>query len=213
MALLHKTMEKVRDLSVQIKSVVEALNDFTERTNLLSMNASIEAAHAGTAGRGFAVIALEIKKLAAASAERAAKIAELISAIDQSVAGSFETSGIVRQSLAEIAAGAKESARLIHNAARQTDEQQTAGQAIAAESEKMAAAAQRIHQEVAQQGVDSAKVRAGMDQLSVSVRETGQAAQAIVERNAQLDLQARQLRQATDRSKAVAAELAGLMEQ
>ena len=54
---------KIRDASKKVLGVVSGIMDITEKTNLLAMNASIEAAHAGSSGKGFAVIAQEIRKL------------------------------------------------------------------------------------------------------------------------------------------------------
>lgn len=75
-----KAVEEIRILTDNILSI-------TEQTNLLSLNASIEAAQAGEAGRGFAVVANEIGQLAANSAETAVKIqkvsAEVIEAVDE----------------------------------------------------------------------------------------------------------------------------------
>jgi len=211
MVVLSRTMDTVRDLSGQIRSVVDALNDFAERTNLLAMNASIEAAHAGSSGRGFAVIAQEIKKLAAASSERAGKITELVQSIDAAVKNTVQTSAAVRQSLQEIAAGADETAKRIREASAHTEQQQRSGAAIAAEAANLSASAQKMIGEVGTQKSFSGEVRDSMTALSgISVR-TETAADAIMARNSRLEEQAAQVRQATKRSQAVVAELQRLL--
>src|SRR6185369_7050213 len=66
-----------------ISSIVDTINLIAERTNLLSLNASIEAARAGDAGRGFAVVAEEIRNLADRSAKATADIGAIIKALQE----------------------------------------------------------------------------------------------------------------------------------
>src|SRR5439155_13982656 len=69
----------------EISSIVDTIDLIAERTNLLSLNASIEAARAGDAGRGFAVVAEEIRNLADRSAKATADIAGIIRGLQESV--------------------------------------------------------------------------------------------------------------------------------
>ncbi len=81
----QRSMDIIRKGSEKISEIVETVNELSERTNLLSMNASIEAAHAGNAGKGFAVVAQEIKKLADSSSARAKEIGLQVKEILQSI--------------------------------------------------------------------------------------------------------------------------------
>lgn len=76
-----KRIKRLGESSQQIGEIVELINDIAEQTNILSLNAAIQAAMAGDAGRGFAVVADEVQRLAERSAEATKQISELVKTI------------------------------------------------------------------------------------------------------------------------------------
>lgn len=76
-----QSIQELEDKSKSISHIVSAINDIAEQTNLLSLNASIEAARAGEAGRGFSVVAEEIRKLADQCLASAGQISAIVDEI------------------------------------------------------------------------------------------------------------------------------------
>ncbi len=105
-----KRIKRLGESSQQIGEIVELINDIAEQTNILSLNAAIQAAMAGEAGRGFAVVADEVQRLAERSAEATKQISELVKTIqadtNEAVASMEQaTNGVVQATKLADAAG------------------------------------------------------------------------------------------------------------
>ena len=89
----EKIVVELGETSKQIVSIVEVTSSIAEQTNLLALNAAIEAARAGEQGKGFAVVADEVRKLAESSQQSVQKIGDIVDSIQATTAKAIERMG------------------------------------------------------------------------------------------------------------------------
>jgi twitching motility protein PilJ len=134
-----KRIKRLGESSLEIGEIVELISDITEQTNVLALNAAIQAASAGEAGRGFTVVAEEVQRLAERSGEATKQIEAIVKTIqadtqDAVAAMEKSTVGVVEgaklsdaagQALEEIRRVSRELAELISGISAQTQKQST----------------------------------------------------------------------------------------
>ena len=107
MLALMDAMQTIDEKSKEIIKVVKTIEDIASQTNILSLNAAIEAARAGMGGKGFAIVAEEVRMLAGQSAEAARSTAYLIGETVAAVETGSHISDMTNQALQEVVASAK----------------------------------------------------------------------------------------------------------
>lgn len=120
---LIRAMSEIQESSAGIEKVVKAIEDIADQTNLLSLNASVEASRAGKAGLGFAVVAREIRELAAKSSKSVSQTTELIERSLTAVQNGVAIADDTVESLSAVVAGAKEIAGSVEKISRASQNQ------------------------------------------------------------------------------------------
>ena len=146
-----KRIKRLGESSQEIGEITELISDITEQTNVLALNAAIQAASAGEAGRGFSVVAAEVQRLAERSAEATKQIAALVKTIqtdthDAVAAMERSTQGVVQgatlsdnagQALGEIDRVSHQLSGLIHKISAATSEEAEQANAMASNIQKI----------------------------------------------------------------------------
>lgn len=126
MKTMIDAMGDIGERSQQISKIIKTINDIAFQTNILSLNAAVEAARAGAAGKGFAVVASEVKQLAEKSAEAVKETTVLIEGTVAAVENGAQLSAQTADSLQMVVNAVRETSDIINQIAQASNVQATA---------------------------------------------------------------------------------------
>ncbi len=172
------TIESIHDIAAflkKVKEAIEVIGTISSQTNILAMNAAIEAAHAGEYGKGFAVVADEVRKLAELSSESAQEILTIMHAMEEKIERTVELSQLSGSSLTAIIDGMQNSTNLVTQIAATMSEQARGANYIRDSFTNLLQVTDELKEFISQQSMVSDKLKNEMAKFieySLSIQKT-----------------------------------------
>jgi len=177
--LVKENVNQLGQKAEDIGEVIDVITDIADQTNLLALNAAIEAARAGEHGRGFAVVADEVRKLAEKTMAATKEVGEVISSIQEGTRENIEDTDKAAQAVQEATELANKSGQALQEIVRIAEENADQVRAIATASEEQSAASEEITRAVEEINRISAETSSGMQEAAQAIAELASQAQKL----------------------------------
>lgn len=163
-----KTVEALGNSSDQIGQIVEVINEIADQTNLLALNAAIEAARAGEQGRGFAVVADEVKKLAERTSKATKEIAGMIKQIQNDTKDAVQSMKLGTEEVDKGKASTDKAGKVLNEIITEAEKVTEIASLVASASEQQSLAAETINGNIESINNVTQQSAAGIEQISQS---------------------------------------------
>jgi methyl-accepting chemotaxis protein len=166
---LAGSLNDLSDKAENIGRIINVINDIADQTNLLALNAAIEAARAGEAGRGFAVVADEVRKLAEKTMEATKEVEGAIASIQDSTRTAVSDMDDTRTRIESTADKAEESGKILEQIVTQSQQIADMVQSIATAAEEQSSTSEEINASVSDINELSQSVSQGIQEASQAI--------------------------------------------
>ncbi len=170
MDALSSAIADISESSDQISGIIKTIEDISFQTNILALNASVEAARVGAAGKGFAVVANEVQQLAAKSAESAKNITDLIVNSVRLVQYGTSLSGETMTALTNVVSSSRQSAELVEHIADSAKQQAESLSQLTEGMENISAVVQTNANTAEESASSAQELRHHAERLQAAVR-------------------------------------------
>ena len=169
--VLKEDMGKLGESAASIGQIMGVISDIADQTNLLALNAAIEAARAGEAGRGFAVVADEVRKLAEKTMASTSEVGQAIRSIQQSADESIRQVDVAVNGINEATDLANTSGSALEEIVQLAESAADQVRAIAAASEEQSAASEEINRSISDINKVANENASAMEQAAQAVND------------------------------------------
>lgn len=186
-------MKSVKNSVEDVLSLNTIINSIASKTNLLSMNAAIEAAHAGDAGRGFAVVAEEIRKLASLTADNAKNISNTLKELDKNISMASELTSSSGESFRNIDSGVNRVANTLYDITERSDSLLSSARSVNSNTNELATISEQTTQSMKEMEIGAEGITSTFSNISTLSNELKSSMEELFRDSKEINLESTKL--------------------